>query len=314
LLRSRLALLCSLAVVSIGCRAQVPPPKASLDRRIEVLVRSQFNVPPQYDVTLGGRTVSDIPGYDNLPVTFSHAGRQTTVNFLISKDGNTLARLEKFDISKEPTSIYNIEGRPVRGNASAKVTVVNYDDLQCPFCARLHEELFPATLDHYKGLVRFVYKDDPLVEIHPWAMHAAVDANCLAAQDGDAYWSFVDYAHTHGQEIDGGGHDVRQSFNTLDTEARATGKRRGVNPGKLDACLVRQDESAIRASMSEAAKLGIDGTPQLFVDGERLSAGAIPTSDVWDAIDRALRADGITPPARSDVQGQHPVSAPPPVE
>jgi predicted DsbA family dithiol-disulfide isomerase len=52
--------------------------------------------------------------------------------------------------------------------------------------------------------------------------------------------------------------------------------------------------------MREGERLGIDGTPQLFVDGERVAPGAQPTSAVWDAIDRALKADGITPPERTD--------------
>ena len=299
--RSQLVLICAVAaIVTLGCRAQTPPPNASVERRIEVLVRSQFNVPSNYDVSLGGKTKSDIPGYDNLPVTFSHNGKQTTVTFLISKDGNTLARLEKFDISKDPQSIYSLDHRPVRGSADAKVTVVNYDDLECPYCARMHEELFPTTLDHYKGMVRFVYKDFPLVDIHPWAMHAAVDANCIADQNNDAYWTFVDYAHSHGHEIDGNGNDPKQSFATLDQQARTIGKSANVNQAKLDACIAKQDESAIRASMHEGEKLGIDGTPQLFVDGERVAPGAQPTSAVWDSIDRALKANGLTPPERAD--------------
>ena len=73
-----------------------------------------------------------------------------------------------------------------------------------------------------------------------------------------------------------------------------------VNGPKLDACLAKQDDSAVRASMREGEKLGIDGTPQVFVDGERIAPGAQPTSSVWDAIDRALKADGITPPERSE--------------
>jgi hypothetical protein len=93
LYRIRLFACFLLVAVAAGCRAQVPP-SSSADRRIEVLVRSQFSVPPDYDVMLGGRSKSDIPDYDNLPVTFTHKGKQTTVNFLISKDGNTLARLE----------------------------------------------------------------------------------------------------------------------------------------------------------------------------------------------------------------------------
>ena len=101
--RTRIAACCLALILAAGCRAQVPS-GASADRRIEVLIRSQFSVPTDYDVMLGGRTKSDIPGYENLPVTFVHEGKSKTLDFLISHDGNTLARLEKFDLSKDPAS------------------------------------------------------------------------------------------------------------------------------------------------------------------------------------------------------------------
>ena len=68
---------------------------------------------------------------------------------------------------------------------------MNYDDFQCPFCSRMHETLFPQFYKEYSDRVQIIYKDYPLAEIHPWAIHAAVNANCLAAQNRDAYWDFV---------------------------------------------------------------------------------------------------------------------------
>ncbi len=47
-------------------------------------------------------------------------------------------------------------------------------------------------------------------------MHAAVDANCLAAQSGDVYWKYVDYLHAHGGDITGSDRDTRKSYDTLD--------------------------------------------------------------------------------------------------
>ena len=63
------------------------------------MVRSQFDVPPNVDLSIGTLSKSDFPGYQNLPITFAGKGQTTTVNFLLSNDGNTVARLEKFDIS-----------------------------------------------------------------------------------------------------------------------------------------------------------------------------------------------------------------------
>ncbi len=282
--------------LAAGCKAQ-PSTSADpgLNRRIEVMVRSQFSIPSQVDVTLGQRAPSSFAGYDSLPVTLSSGSRMQVVDFLISKDNKTLARLETFDLDKNPALSIDVQGRPIRGNPNAKVTVINFDDLECPYCARMHQELFPATLEHYKDTVRFVYKDDPLTDLHPWAMHAAVDANCLAAQNGTVYWTYVDYLHTHGPEVTGPDRDLNKSFATLDRIARQEATLGKLDGAKLDACLARQDETAIKAEAKEADALGVDGTPALFIEGERIS-GAQPQEEVWSAIDRALRAAGEAPP------------------
>lgn len=277
------------------------PGASVLNRKIEVMIRSELNVPPEYQVTIGTRQKSDLVGYDTIPVTFSLPGRtdrSETVDFLLSKDGSTLARLSKWDIAANPEDGLPTDGRPVRGDPQAKVTVVNFDDLECPFCARMHAVFFPQTLEHYKGLVKFVYVDFPLTEIHPWAMHAAVNANCLAAQSPAAYWNYVDYLHTHGQDVTGPDNDVAKSNVTLDKMAREQGEQEHVDAGKLDACLAKQDSSRVQAEMKAGDKLGVNATPTFFVDGERWS-GQLGQRQLWTMIDRALRAKGITPPADS---------------
>jgi protein-disulfide isomerase len=287
--------------LAAGCKAQTektnPAADPGLTRRIEVMVRSQFNVPPNIAVTLGPRTSSEFPGYDTQPVTLSRGTHSQEIKFLISKDSKTLARLETFDLEKNPAMNIDIGGRPVRGNPNAKVTVINFDDLECPYCARMHESLFPDTLNRYKDKVRFVYKDDPLVEIHPWAMHAAVNANCLAAQSADVYWKYVDYLHSHGQEINGQGQDrdVQKSYAALDRIARDEGTVAKLDSARLDACLAKQDETQVKQSAKQAEALGIEGTPALFIEGEKIN-GAMPEDQLWLVIDRALRAAGEEPP------------------
>jgi protein-disulfide isomerase len=287
--------------MTAGCKAQTTPTQTALDpatinRRIEIMVRSEFGIPQDYNVTLGARKPSQIPGYDNLPITLSHAAKSQVVDFLISTDGSTLARLEKFDLAKDPVFSIDVSGRPIRGNPNAKVTVVNFDDLECPYCARMHASLFPSTMEHYKDKVRFIYKDNPLTDLHPWAMHAAVDANCLAAQSADVYWKYVDYLHNHGDEISGEDRNPAKSFDALNRIARQEATLARLDLSKLDGCLTAQNDTQVRASAAEALTLKIEGAPAVFVNGERID-GAQPEDMVWIVIDRALRAAGIDPPA-----------------
>ena len=280
--------------LTAGCKAQTASDPAT-NRRIEVVVRSQFGVPQDYDVTIGARKPSTFAGYDTLPVTFSHADKKQEVEFLISTDGKKLVRLDTYDLTKDSMSSIDIAGRPVRGNPAAKVTIVNFDDLECPYCARMHQSLFPSTLARYKDQVRFVYKDFPLEEIHPWALHASVDANCLAAQSGDVYWNYVDYLHSHGEEVSGPDRNQTRSFAALDRIARQEATVGQLDNAKLDACLQKQDETEVNSSLKEASTLGLEGAPALFINGERIN-GALPEEQVWMVIDRALRAAGEKPP------------------
>jgi protein-disulfide isomerase len=297
----RLSLVCLLALAAAGCRAQTVAktdidPKT--DRKIEVMVRAKLTVPADYQIAIGPRMPSDLAGFDTVQITFTLPGRpdhSQTIPFLLSKDGKTLARISRWDISKDPVELVPSADRPVRGNPAAKVVIVNYDDLECPYCAKMHAELFPETLDHYNGLVKIVYRDLPLEELHPWAVHAAVNANCLAAQSATAYWGYVDYLHTHGQDVTGPDRDLTKANATLDKLAKLQGERNKLDAAKLDACISKQDETAVRAEMKQAAGMGIQQTPTLYVNGEALE-GALPAKTLWTMIDRALVSEGITPP------------------
>jgi len=298
LYRTRFLLGCLLLLAAAGCKAQNTAANQALDRKIEVLIRSELSVPPQYDILIGAPLKSDIAGYDTIKITFSLAGHpdhSQTLEYLISKDGNTLARLSKWDLSKDPVSRISTTGRPVRGNPEARVTIVNFDDLECPYCARMHSALFPDTLNRYKDQVKVVYLDYPLIEIHPWAMHAAVNANCLAAQNAAAYWNYVDYLHVHGQDVSGPDHDAAKSAAMLDKLARQQGAVDKVDAAKLDACIAKQDESAIRAEMKLADSLGVNATPTAFINGDRWS-GVLSAPEIGLMVDRALKAQGIQPP------------------
>jgi protein-disulfide isomerase len=284
----------------VGCKAQTNPPSPSdptLDRRIEVQVRSEFNLPGDVNVAFGARKPSQFTGYQTLPVILSHGAKTQEIDYLISDDNSKLVHMDSMDLTKNPADAINIAGRPIRGNPAAKVTIVNFDDLECPYCARMHKELFPGTMARYGDRIRFVYKDDPLTDIHPWAMHASVDANCLATQSGPVYWSYVDYLHTNGDEVTGPDRNLEKSFAALDRIARQEATLGKLDETQLNACIAKQDETQVRASAKEADGLGIDGTPAVFVDGERVNGGAVPENELWPAIDRALLAEGMQLPA-----------------
>jgi protein-disulfide isomerase len=298
------SLVFAVALAVVGCHAQTPEQGAGklspeLARRVEVLLRSRTKVPPNYDIHIGPRTKSEVAGYDQIVVTFTAAGQASKpLTFLLSSDGKTLAQFSKFDLSKDPKELVSAANRPARGGpANAPVVIVGFDDLECPYCAKMHAQLFPALTERYKNQVHIVYRDFPLDQ-HPWAMRAAIDANCLAAQSHTGYWNMVDNVHSHAADLGGDAKSLDKAKEALDTMAREEGTRQKVDAAALNACIAKQDDTAVKASIKEAEALGVDSTPALFINGEKLE-GALPLEYVYRMIDNALIAAGQTPPPQA---------------
>ena len=241
--------------LTAGCKAQITPPSApdpALNRRIEVLVRSQFDLPADVTLSIGARKPSQFTGYETLPITITHNGKPQDFDFLISDDSTRLVHMDTLDLTKDPADAIPVAGRPVRGNPAAKVTVVNFDDLECPYCA--------------------------------------------AAQSDTVYWAYVDYLHAHGDEVTGDQRDLNKSFAALDRIARQEATVNKLDETALNACMAKQDETQIKVSMKLAEALGVDGTPVVYVNVEKVNGGAVPVDELWMVIDRALRSVGQEPP------------------
>lgn len=107
--------------------------------------------------------------------------------------GNVMA-----NVTRQEVGVGNL---PVLGNEKAKVSLVEFSDYQCPFCARHFTQTEPEIKSEYidKGLVKFYYRDFPLSQIHPGAQKAAEAARC--AGDQGKYWQFHDLIFQNQTEI-----------------------------------------------------------------------------------------------------------------
>jgi protein-disulfide isomerase len=306
-------------LTSLGCHAQTPiatkletgatlsPAEA---HRVEILLRGKAELPPESIIAIGPVQPSDVTGFHTINVTFTAEDKTShPVNFLISDDGKTIAQFIKYDISADPRTIISAAGRPSRGGPdSSPVVLVNFDDLECPFCARFHDNLFPAITQRYGDKVHIVYRDFPLTEIHPWAMHAAVDVNCLADQSPTGYWNLVDTIHGHAEDIgsdpnakpdpahpDAPKRTLDRANTQLDKLTRDQGAQQKVDAAKLDACIAKQDTASIEASRKLGDSLNIGSTPTFYINGAKYE-GAVSLGYIFAQIDDALRAENVTPP------------------
>lgn len=290
------------AQTSTGNEKSLPP---DLAWRVEVLFRSKATLPAGAEVQVGPRTPSKIPGYDQVTITYTSSGTTSApLPFLLSHDDKSLVQFNQFDISPDPRAMVSDSNRPARGGPeTAPVSIVVFDDLECPFCARLNATLFPAVLDRYKNQVRIVYKDFPSPG-HPWALRAAVDVSCLATQNGDAYWNAVDTIHARADELGGTERSLSKANDSLDQIVRQSGVQQHVDAAALNACIQKQDTASVEHSREQGLGLQVQVTPTFFINGAKIE-GAVPLDFIFHMIDAALLAEGKTPPpALPDQHGQ----------
>ena len=160
---------------------------------------------------------------------------------------------------------------PVRGNAAAPITIVEFSDYQCPFCARVNPTL-DRVRQTYGDRVKIVFKDFPLPN-HPQAPKASEAARCAGEQN--KYWEMHDAMFANQRALD---------VPALKQTARAL----GLDGASFDQCLDSGKwVTAVQAGMAEGQKMGVNSTPTLYVNG-RPVIGAMPFENFKSIIDEEL--------------------------
>ncbi len=168
--------------------------------------------------------------------------------------------------------------RPALGAASAPVTIVEYADYQCPFCATWAKTIEPQIKQTYidTGKVRLEWHD--MAWMGDESRDAANAARC--AGDQGQFWAYHDllFASQAGQNTGAFSKERLKAF----------GRQLGLNTAAFDAC-VDSDRygDAVQADFAEATRLGITGTPAFFINGQRID-GAQPYATFQAAIQAAL--------------------------
>ncbi len=173
----------------------------------------------------------------------------------------------------DPNKRYDIKvgEAPVQGPASAPVTVVTYQDAQCPYCRRVWPTL-KELREKFPDQVRISIKQHPL----PFHKQARIASRAeLAAQEQGKYWEYKDRLMANGQRLD------RDSLIALAKEV-------GLDVDKFTAALDSDRfDKRIDAESQEAMKIGATGTPASFVNGRYLR-GAQPYANFEKAVKAAL--------------------------
>ena len=158
------------------------------------------------------------------------------------------------------------EGMPARGPADAPVTLIEFSDFQCPYCARA-TTLVDQLRERYPDRLRVVFMHFPLSS-HEWARPAAMAAQCAARQDEDVFWRLHDFYFSNQDALTPGNVMAKSepilaetAVNVDDWKTCATDRTSDVH---------RSVARKVNASLEAGKEAGVTGTPSFFVNGEKV--------------------------------------------
>jgi len=274
-------------------------------RKARILANLEFNIPQlaPTNPSIGTIEPSGIEGLEQGTLIINGQPRP----FLVTTDDTRfwLLASEPLDVSRDTAEIEAeqakkaaerqqtlagiTDGQPMRGNPDAPVTIVEFSDFQCPFCARGFQTV-EQILEKYPQDVRFVFQHFPLTQIHPWAKPAAIAAQCAANQSPEAFWTLHD-AFFQNQGDFNPGNVVEKSKGFLADS--------GIDLAQWETCAGDQSseahkaaEAAVDSEQAKGQELGVSGTPGFFVNGEFLN-GAQPITAFEPIIEKAKK-DGMS--------------------
>jgi len=187
-----------------------------------------------------------------------------------------------------PTKI-STDNDPIIGNPDAPITIIEFSDFQCPFCAKFHIQTLPTIMEEYieKGTVKLVFRDFPIQNIHPNAVPASVAAECANEQgkfkkmhdilfEKQNEWSNLETIY------------AIELFNQYAMKMQ-------LDQEQFSSCLTTAKYvEEIQNDLNDGRTYGISGTPGFFIGNEQIGfvelKGAQPFESFKKVIDKQLES------------------------
>ena len=174
---------------------------------------------------------------------------------------------------------------PIIGNPDAPITIIEFSDFQCPFCAKFHMQTLPTIMDEYinKGTVKLVFRDFPIQSIHPNAVPASIAAECANEQgkfeqmyhmlfEKQKEWSNLETAY------------AITAFNQYASELQ-------LNEEKFDSCIknVKYIEE-VQKDLNEGRTYGVTGTPGFFIGNEKIGFVELKGAQPFESFKKVINS------------------------
>ena len=185
---------------------------------------------------------------------------------------------------KPPVKI-SADNDPIIGNPDAPITIIEFSDFQCPFCARFHVQTLPSIYEEYidQGKVKLVFRDFPIQSIHPNALAASVAAECANEQGK--------FKEMHDRLFDN-----QNEWNKLETSSALSlfnnyAVEMQVEQDTFSSCITSGkylDE--IRKDLEDGRNYGVSGTPGFFVGNDEIGYVELKGAQPFDSFKKVIDA------------------------
>lgn len=249
------------------------------DAALKTFLQKHFKIPNPDLIKFGAPVQTPIAGLFARPLVVSNENGQSVSTMLFFDKNESKAIIGQYlDLGSEPWGRMNLSGihlsdNPMLGPADAPVTIVEFADFECPFCAHAFSVLETMVNTTYKGKIKVIFKAYPL-NVHPWAVKAAQAAECARLQNPDAFWDFARYFYSNQGSI-----NPKNIQDHVDKEA-ATLKLDGPS---LKACMASASTADhVKQDQTDGNSIKVSSTPTFFVNG--IPVVGLPDGKVLDFV------------------------------
>jgi len=267
---------------------------AAKDAALKIYLQKHFKIPSAELVTLGPAFKTPITGLLARQLTVKNdQGQSITAMIFFDKNEDKAIIGQYLDLGAEPWGRVNmgavtLDDRPTQGPADAPVTIVEFADFECPFCAHAFSVIEALVNSTYKGKVKVIFKAYPL-NVHPWAIKAAEAAECARLQNPATFWDFARYFYTNQGSI---------NVNNLQDNVDKLAKEHKLDAPSLKACMANpQTEARIKQDQLDGNSIHVSSTPTFFVNG--IPVVGLPDGKILEFV-ISSELEGKTPTAAAN--------------
>lgn len=231
------------------------------DQRLLEALRNKFHLPAATQVDFTPAVPADFGGLNRREA--SAPGQQGHMDIYVNSDQTYAIAGQLVDLDGDPwnktdLSTLHLTDRATLGPADAPVTIVEFGDFECPYCAHAIQTVENAVQNTYSGKVRLIFKNFPL-RGHAWAQPAAIAGECVREQNPAAFWDYVHDIYRDQSSINAGNFSQHVDQFVSDHQ---------LDPQVMHACIMgNQAEAQVAQDAADGQRIHIVSTPSFFVNG-----------------------------------------------